>query len=120
MPVIQEVVTEIDPDLALAAPRTMGTVLREATGGRQFLMTMISLFALIAVILAMAGIFGTMAHNVAQRTREIGVRVAFGAHLGGFFAGLLLIPLFRNDKLVTAKREGVVLPREELDHGGWW
>ena len=46
--------------------------------------------------------------------------VAFGAHLGGFFAGLLLIPLFRNDKLVTAKREGVVLRREELDHGGWW
>jgi ABC-type antimicrobial peptide transport system permease subunit len=43
-------------------------------------MTMISLFAVIAVILALAGIFGTMAHNVAQRTREIGVRVAFGAH----------------------------------------
>jgi predicted permease len=79
MPAIQEAVLELDPDLALSAPRTMGTVLREATGGRQFLMTMISL-AVIAVFLAMAGIFGTMAHNVAQRTREIGVRVAFGAH----------------------------------------
>ena len=46
--------------------------------------------------------------------------VAFGAHLGGFFAGLLLIPVFRNPKLVRAKRGGVVLPRSELDHGGWW
>jgi membrane associated rhomboid family serine protease len=46
--------------------------------------------------------------------------VAFGAHLGGFVAGLVLIPFFRNEKLVRAKRGGVVLPREELDHGGWW
>jgi predicted permease len=80
MPAIQEVVLELDRDLPLAEPRTMAQVLREATGGRQFLTTMVSLFAIIALILAMAGIFGTMSHNVAQRTREIGVRVAFGAH----------------------------------------
>jgi len=80
MPSIQKVVQELDKDLPLAEPRTMGQVLRESTGGRQFLTTMVSLFAVIALLLAMAGIFGTMSHNVAQRTREIGVRVAFGAH----------------------------------------
>ena len=46
--------------------------------------------------------------------------MAYGAHLGGFVAGLLLIPIFRNEKLVEAKQRGVVLPRSELDHGGWW
>ena len=51
---------------------------------------------------------------------SVGGGVAFGAHLGGFVAGLVLIPLFRNPKLVGAKRGGVVLRRDELDHGGWW
>jgi len=79
IPIIQREVLQIDRDIPLSQPRTMGQVLREANEGREFLMTMVSLFAVIALILAMAGIFGTMAHNVAQRTREIGVRVAFGA-----------------------------------------
>jgi predicted permease len=80
IPAIQQEVVKIDKDLPLSTPRTMEQVLREATGGYQFLLTMVSGFAGIAVLLAMAGIFGTMAYNVAQRTREIGVRVAFGAH----------------------------------------
>lgn len=46
--------------------------------------------------------------------------VAYGAHLGGFLAGLLLVPFFRNKKLVRAKKRGIVLPRTELDHRGWW
>ncbi len=51
---------------------------------------------------------------------EGGGGVAYTAHIGGFVAGLVLIFLFRNPKLVRAKRRGVVLPRHELDHGGWW
>jgi membrane associated rhomboid family serine protease len=46
--------------------------------------------------------------------------VAYAAHIGGFLAGALLIPLFRNRKLVGAKRARVVLPRQDLDRGGWW
>jgi len=52
--------------------------------------------------------------------QSMGGGVAYGAHLGGFVAGVVLIPLFRNNKLVAAKRGGVVLARDELDHGGWW
>jgi membrane associated rhomboid family serine protease len=46
--------------------------------------------------------------------------VAYAAHIGGFFAGALLIPLFRNRKLVGAKRARRILPRQDLDRGGWW
>jgi membrane associated rhomboid family serine protease len=46
--------------------------------------------------------------------------VAYVAHIGGFLAGALLIPFFRNPKLVAAKRSGIRLPRSEIEHGGWW
>jgi membrane associated rhomboid family serine protease len=46
--------------------------------------------------------------------------VAYTAHIGGFLAGVLLILLFRNPKLVAAKRSGIRLPRSEIEHGGWW
>ena len=46
--------------------------------------------------------------------------VAYVAHIGGFVAGLALILLFRNRKLVSAKRSKVKLSRNQIDHGGWW
>jgi membrane associated rhomboid family serine protease len=46
--------------------------------------------------------------------------VAYTAHIGGFVAGLVLVLIFRNPKLVSAKRSGVVLQRHELDRRGWW
>jgi membrane associated rhomboid family serine protease len=46
--------------------------------------------------------------------------VAYAAHIGGFAAGAVLIILFRNPKLVAAKRSGIRLPRSEIEHGGWW
>ena len=63
------------------------------------------------MLLQLSGVLGPAA---------VGGGVAYGAHLGGFIAGLLLISFFRNEKLVDAKQRGVVLPRSELDHGGWW
>lgn len=45
--------------------------------------------------------------------------VAYGAHVGGFLAGLALVPFFRNDQLVAAKRQGIVLAPDEIEHGGW-
>jgi predicted permease len=79
VPAIREELSGIDANQPIATVRTMGDVMTEATRGRQFLLGLVSLFAIIALILAVAGIFGIMSHNVAQRTREIGTRVAFGA-----------------------------------------
>lgn len=79
VPSLQAEVLEMDGGLPLSRPRTMDQVLGEAAGRRQFLIDMVGLFAAIALILAMSGIFGTVSNQVSQRTREIGIRVAFGA-----------------------------------------
>ncbi len=68
----------------------------------------------------MLGYWFVLQLSGALAATAVGGGVAYGAHVGGFVAGLLLVPLFRNEKLVRAKRGGVVLPREEIDHGGWW
>ena len=46
--------------------------------------------------------------------------VAYTAHIGGFLAGAGLIIVFRNPRLVAAKRGGIRLPRNEIEHRGWW
>jgi putative ABC transport system permease protein len=79
VPAIRQQVLDLDSNQPISDVRTMEQVLAGATRGRQFLLVLVSLFAVIAVVLAAAGVFGIMSHNVAQRTREIGIRVAFGA-----------------------------------------
>jgi len=79
VPAIRRQVLDLDANQPISNVRTMEQVLSGATRGRQFLLLLVSLFAVIAVLLAAAGVFGIMSHSVAQRTREIGIRVAFGA-----------------------------------------
>ena len=50
----------------------------------------------------------------------VGGGVAYAAHVGGFLAGIALIPFFSRQTLVQAKRSDRVLDRRELDRGGWW
>jgi membrane associated rhomboid family serine protease len=53
-------------------------------------------------------------------TPSEGGGVAYAAHVGGFLAGLVLILLFRNPKLVNAKRNKIHLAPSEISHRGWW
>jgi membrane associated rhomboid family serine protease len=69
---------------------------------------------------AMLGYWLVLQLSGVLMVQATGGGVAYGAHLGGFIAGVVLIPIFRNRKLVDAKRRGVVLSRGEIDHGGWW
>ena len=69
----------LDRDIPLSNIRTMGTVLDSSLRGRYFITVLTGLFTAIAVLLSMAGTYGIMSYNVAQRTHEIGVRVAMGA-----------------------------------------
>jgi predicted permease len=79
LPAIRAELARLDSDLPLADVRTMSTLFRETTRHRRFLTTLVDLFTITAVILAIVGIYGNMSYHVVQRTHEIGVRVALGA-----------------------------------------
>ncbi len=76
---IRAALQSLDPALPVSPPRALDAVVGASLTQRKFNMTLLIVFAGIALVLAIAGIYGTVAYSVAQRTQEIGIRVALGA-----------------------------------------
>lgn len=93
---IQQALAGLDADIPLTNVELLQARVEEATAELRFSSTLLALFGLLALVLAVVGLYGVLAYRVRQRLPELGVRLAFGATAGRIFSlvlkqGLLLV-----------------------------
>ncbi len=90
VPALRSILAELDPNVPVSDIATMEEMVGRSVGGQRFMMVLVSVFAGLALVLALAGVYGVQSYSVAQQTSEIGVRKAMGAQKGQILKRVVL------------------------------